>query len=139
MRYEIGAEHQDYVYETVLLKTTYDYLRHRLKLFGGWHFARVDVNGGVTAQSVVNDLAFSSISGDAGLTWRILDDFSLELSGNASYRAGLVNEPKDLTQLHPLEQFYGGGAYGDVTYSVSVGLEYVFGNSLLLRQDQRWK
>lgn len=139
VRYEIGAEHHDYVYETTLLLRSLDYLRHRAHVFGAWHFSRVDVNGGLTAQSVVDDLNYSSISANGGLTWRILDDLSLSLQGEVSYRNGLLNEPKDLSQLPPLEAFYGGGSYGDVTYWTWVGLEYVFGNSLLLRQDQRWR
>ena len=139
VRYEIGADHQDYVYETVRSKWTENFMRHRARVFGAWHFSRVDVNGGVTAASVLNDLNYSSISGNGAVTWRILDDLSLSLSGEASYRNGLVNEPKDLSQLPPLAAFYGGSSYGDVTYWAWVSLEYVFGNSLILRQDQRWR
>ncbi len=139
VRYEIGAEHHEYVYETVLLRRSLDELRHRARVFGAWHFSRVDLNGGLTAQSVVDDLNYSSISANGGLTWRILDDLSLQVQGELSYRNGLLNEPKDQSQLPPLEAFYGGGSYGDVTYWSWVGLEYVFGNSLLLRQDQRWR
>ena len=139
VRYEIGADHQDYVYETVQLKRTDDFMRHRARVFGAWHFSRVDLNGGLTAQSVLTNLDFSSISANGGITWRILDDLSLQLSGEVSYRNGLVNEPKDQSQLPPLEAFYGGGAYGAVTYWSWASLEYVFGNSLMLRQDQRWR
>ncbi|OGQ21325.1 MAG: hypothetical protein A2138_13800 [Deltaproteobacteria bacterium RBG_16_71_12] len=139
VRYEIGADHHDYVYETVLLRRSLDFMRHRARVFGAWHFSRVDVNGGLTAQSVLDDLRFSSISTNGGVTWRILDDLSLQLQGEVSYRNGLLNEPKDVTQLPPLEAFYGGGAYGAVTYWSWAGLEYVFGNSLVLRQDQRWR
>lgn len=139
VRYEIGADHQDYVYETVQLKRTQNFMRHRARVFGAWHFSRVDVNGGLTAASVLNDLNFSSISANGGLTWRIVDDLSLALSGEVSYRNGLLNEPKDLSQLPPLAAFYGGGSFGDITYWSWVSLEYVFGNSLILRQDQRWR
>ncbi len=139
VRYEIGADHQDYLYETVRSKWSENFMRHRARVFGAWHFARVDVNGGLTAQSLLTDLNYSSISGNGGLTWRVLDDLSLSVSGEVSYRNGMVNEPKDLTQLPPLAAFYGGSSYGDVTYWASLSLEYVFGNSLLLRQDQRWR
>lgn len=139
VRYEIGADHHDYVYQTVLLKRSHDFMRHRARVFGAWHFSRVDINGGVTAASVLDDLNYSSLSANGGVTWRILDDLSLSCSGEVSYRNGLVNAPKDLSQLHPLEAFYGGGAYGNVTYWSWVSLEYVFGNSLMLRQDQRWR
>lgn len=139
VRYEIGADHHDYVYQSVLSKRSVDYMRHRARVFGAWHFSRVDLNGGLTAQSVLDDLRFSSISTNGGVTWRILDDLSLHLQGEVSYRNGLLNEPKDVTQLPALEAFYGGGAYGAVTYWSWAGLEYVFGNSLVLRQDQRWR
>jgi hypothetical protein len=139
VRYEIGAEHQDYVLQTVLLKRTHDYMRHRLRLFGRWHFSRVDLNGGVVAKSVLNDLRFSEIEVYGGLTWRVLDDLSLETWSEAGYRNGLVNEPKDLSKLHPLEQFYGGGSYGDLVAEQWVGVRYTFGNSMIKTQDQRWR
>jgi hypothetical protein len=106
---------------------------------GVWHFNRVDLEGRVTAQSPVWDLNFVSVSGFGSVTWRVIDDLSFSLSGEISYRNVLLNEPKDFTQLHPLEQFYGGGAYGDVTFWSSLSVQYVFGNSVLNRQDQRWR
>ena len=139
VRYEIGADHQDYLYQTKRRRFTDDYMRHRARVFGAWHFSRVDLNGGLTAASKLNDLNYSSISANGGVTWRILDDLSLELSGEVSYRNGLLNEPNDLSQLPPLAAFYGGSSYGDFTYWSWVSLRYVFGNSLALRQDQRWR
>jgi hypothetical protein len=139
VRYEIGADHEEYVYETVRLKHSDNFMRHRVRVFGAWHFSRVDLNGGLTAQSLLTNLDYSSISANGGVTWRILDDLSLSFNGEVSYRNGLVNEPKDLSQLPPLAAFYGGSSYGDVTYWSWISLEYVFGNSLILRQDQRWR
>jgi hypothetical protein len=135
----MGAEYYDFVVENVQLKRELYWLRHRLTLSGTWHFPVVDVNGSVTYAGMVNDLHFSAFSGSAGVTWHLLDDLSLSAGGDVSYRLGLVEEPKDLSQLPPLAQFYGGSAYGQVTFDFGLSLQYVFGNSLLLHQDQRWK
>lgn len=139
VQYVIGAEHQEYQNENVLELTELSYMKHRARVFGAWHFSRVDLDGSVTAASALVDVRFSSVSASGGASWRILDDLSLSMNGEISFRNGLLNEPKDLSQLHPLEQFYGGGAYGDVTAWTWVGLKYTFGNSLLSRQDQRWR
>lgn len=139
VQYIFGPERQDYVYESVLEHTTLTYLRHRARAFGAWHFQRVDVEGSTSFQAHVFDVRFSSVSAYGSVTWRVLDDLSLGMNGEVSYRNALLNEPKDTSQLHPLEAFYGGGAYGDVTYWSWVGVTYTFGNSLLARQDQRWK
>lgn len=139
IQYIFGPERQDYVYVSVLNHRTLTYLRHRARLFGAWHFKRVDLEGSTSFQSHVFDARFSSVTAYAGVTWRILDDLSLSCNGEVSYRNALLHEPKDTSQLHPLEAFYGGGAYGDVTYWSWVGITYTFGNSLLARQDQRWK
>lgn len=139
VQYIFGPERQDYVHESVLELTTLTYLRHRARVFGAWHFQRVDLEGSTSFQGHVLDVRFSSVSAYAGLTWRVLDDLSLEMNGEVSYRNALLNEPKDSKQIHPLEVFYGGGSYGDVTYWSWVGVTYTFGNSLLARQDQRWK
>jgi hypothetical protein len=138
-QYVIGAEFQRYVLPNVLNKSEHTFMRHRLSVFGRWHFARVDVEGGATGASVVNDMRFSSVSAFGGATWRILDDLSLSVAGEAAYRHGLINAPKNLAALHPLAQFYGGASYGAVTFETTASIKYVFGNSLLLGQDQRWR
>lgn len=139
LQYTFGPERQDYVYESILHNTTLTYLRHRARVFGAWHFQRVDVEGSTAFQAHVLDVRFSSVSAYGSVTWRVLDDLSLGMKGEVSFRNALLNEPLDTSQLHPLEAFYGGGAYGDVTYWSWVGVTYTFGNSLLARQDQRWK
>ena len=139
IQYVVGAEHENYVYETVLNRKEFDWLRHRCSVFATWHFDKVDLDGRGTFESMVNDLHFSAFSGSASATWRLLDDLSVSVGGDASFRNGLVNEPKDLSQLPPLAAFYGGGSYGDITWDMNASLQYVFGNSLILRQDQRWK
>jgi hypothetical protein len=138
-QYVMGAEHYDFVYETTQHLHELDWLRHRLSVFGTWHFSTVDVNGNLTYAGMVNNVHFSSFSASAGLTWHLLDDLSATAAGDVSYRLGLVNEPLDEDQLPPLAQFYGGSAFGDVTFDFAVSITYVFGNSLLLHQDQRWK
>jgi hypothetical protein len=138
-QYIFGPERQDYVYESILGHSTLTYLRHRARVFGAWHFQRVDLEGSTSFQAHVFDVRFSSLSASGSVTWRILDDLALSMNGSVSYRNALLNEPLDRSQLHPLEAFFGGGAYGDVTWSSWVGVTYTFGNSLLARQDQRWK
>jgi hypothetical protein len=139
VQYIVGPERQDYVYESVERTMTLTYLRHRARLFGAWHFQHVDLEGSTTFQAHVFNVRFSSVSAYGSVTWRLLDDLSIGMNGEVSYRNALLNEPRDTSQLHPLEAFYGGGAYGDVTYWSWVGVTYTFGNSLLARQDQRWK
>jgi hypothetical protein len=139
VNYAVGAEHYEFLHETVRLKFEEEVLVHALKVFGAWHFSRVDIDGNLNADSLVNDVRFASVGAGGSATWRILDDLSLALSGGISYRTGLVREPKDLSELHPLEQFYGGASYGDVTFETRASLQYVFGNSLIVRQDQRYK
>jgi hypothetical protein len=138
VQYVIGAEHHEYVLPNVLLLRSYDYMRHRVRVFGAWHFSRVDVDGRIGATSHVTDPRFSSVSGYGGITWRVLDNFSMSLNGEVSYRNALLNQPKNEAEENPLAKFFGGGSYSDVTFWSWIGLEYTFGNSLLKRQDQRW-
>jgi hypothetical protein len=138
VQYVIGPEHHEYVLPNVLLLTRYDYLRHRLRVFGAWHFSRVDVDGRISASSHVTDIRFSSVSGGGSVTWRLFDTLAFSLNGEVSYRNALLNQPKDEGQENPLAKFFGGGGYSDVTFWTWAGIEYTFGNSLLRRQDQRW-
>jgi hypothetical protein len=133
------VEHHDYRLLTADKRAELTYLRHRASVRGVWHFNRVDLEGRVTALSPVLDLNYISVSGFGAVTWRVIDDLSFSLSGEVSYRNALLNMPGDFSQLHPLEQFYGGGAFGDVTFWTSLNVQYVFGNSVLNRQDQRWR
>jgi len=126
------------VLPNVLDLDRYTYLRHRVRLFGAWHFSRVDLQGRLSWQSPVTDPRFSTLSATSSLRWRILDNFSLSVNGEVSYRTALLNEPRDEGQENPLAQYFGGSAYNAVTFWSWVSLEYVFGNSLLRSQEQRW-
>lgn len=138
VQYVFGAERHEYVLPNVLDLDRYTYLRHRVRLFGAWHFSRVDLQGRLSWQSPVTDPRFSTLSATSSLRWRILDNFSLSVNGEVSYRTALLNEPRDEGQENPLAQYFGGSAYNAVTFWSWVSLEYVFGNSLLRSQEQRW-
>jgi hypothetical protein len=135
----VGAEHQQYEHTTVLDRNEFDWLRQRVKVFGAWHFDVVDLEADGRFASMVNDWRYSSLSGNASITWRLLDDLSLGLQGGVGVRFGMVEAPKNLDELNPLEQFYGGDDFGSFTFNTQATLTYTFGNSLLARQDQRWR
>jgi hypothetical protein len=137
-RYLIGAEHQEYVRQNVRLRFEENVLRHRAVLFATWHLPRVDVTGTLQAASLLQDPTYSDVAGAIGVAWRAVNDVSLVATATTSYRNALLNAPDNLNDLDPLERFTGGGNYGAVNFSASLSFVYVLGNSVLVRQDQRF-
>lgn len=137
-RYVIGGEHQQYVHLTERKRFEESFLRHQALLFAAWHFERLDVSAALSASSLVDDLTFSDISAAGSVSWRVWNDLSVTLTGSASFRNALINKPDNLNELDPLERFVGGGNFGALTYTTRLSILYAIGNSLLLRQDQRW-
>jgi hypothetical protein len=139
VNYIVGAERQQFFLETEQSKYLTHFMRHKLTVIGTWHFSRVDVSGSLDASSQLTNLDFTSLGVSASVSWRIIDDLWLTLDGGSNSRSALVQTPKDLSQIHPLAQFFGGGNFGSLNFQASISLRYTFGNSLLQRQDQRWR
>lgn len=136
--YLVGAEHHEYVRPNVRVRFEENFLRHRIVAFSTWHSSRVDVTGSLSASSLLRDVTYSDVAAGLGVAWRVGNDLSLAGTGAASYRNALLNAPDNLNSLDPLERFVGGGNYGAINFSASVSLVYVLGNSVLVRQDQRF-
>jgi hypothetical protein len=138
VRYQLGAEHHEYVRKNVRLRFEENVLRQRAVAFSTWHLARFDVSAALQVASLVKDPSYSDVSGNVGVAWRIIDDVSITATAATSYRNALLNAPDNLNDLDPLERFTGGGNYGAVNFNASLAVVYVFGNSVLPRQDQRF-
>jgi hypothetical protein len=138
VRYQLGAEHHEYVRQNVRLRFEENVLRHRGVAFATWHLPRFDVSAAVQASSLLKDPTYSDVAGNVGLAWRVVNDVSIVVTGSVSYRNALLNAPDNLNDLDPLERFVGGGNYGAVNFGASLAFVYVLGNSVLLRQDQRF-
>jgi hypothetical protein len=138
VRYQLGAEHQEYVRTNVRLRFEENVLRHRAVAFATWHLPRFDVSTALQASSLLKDAIYSDVAGTVGVAWRLVDDVSIVATASASYRNALLNAPDNLNDLDPLERFTGGGNYGAVNFAGSLSFVYVLGNSVLLRQDQRF-
>jgi len=138
VRYQLGAEHQEYVRKNVRLRFEENALRHRAVAFATWHLPRFDVSAALQASSLLKDATYSDVAGTVAVAWRVVNDVSIVATASASYRNALWNAPDNLNDLDPLERFTGGGNYGAVNFAGSLSFVYVLGNSVLLRQDQRF-
>lgn len=139
VKYLVGVTHQNYVDPNVLDEMSKTFVAHGAELYFSWHFDRLDLTAGLGASSIINDYRFARVGGSMGATWRITDRLNASLSFDAGYRRAIINAPKEENAENGLEQFFAGGNYANFTYSTMLSLGYIFGNSALDRQDQRWK
>jgi hypothetical protein len=138
VRYLFGGENVLFFRENIRGNTRESFLLHEGAGFLRWHFARADAQVTVGAKSILDDVDFSSVFGNASFTWRVTDELWLTASGDLSVRNQLINAPATPPE-NPLEQIFSGKSFGTFQYSTSIGLSYAFGNSLLDSQDQRWR
>jgi len=137
VRYQLGGEHVLLLEENLNGRLQESFLLHDASAFVSWHFDRVDVELEGAFRSILDDIAFSRLSAEGSVVWRITDELNVALTGSAAYRNKLINAPAELSD-DPLEQIFGGN-FGALATNVSVSVAYTFGNALLDRQDRRWR
>ncbi len=137
VRYQLGGEHVELLKENARGRLVESFLLHDASAFVSWHFDRVDVEVTTSFRSILNDLAYSRLSADGSVVFRITDELNVNIVGSAAYRNQLINAPA-VASDDPLEQIFGGN-FGALATSTSVGIAYTFGNALIDRQDRRWR
>lgn len=139
VRYAVGAEYQEFVTKNLRDEDSVLFARHMIELYCFWHFTTFDVSVGAGASSPVNDMDYLKLYGSTQVTFRLTKSLTLGVNLSASRQKLMINQPGVQDTSNPIQSMISGGSYSDTSFSSIVTLSYLFGNSALNYQDQRWR
>jgi hypothetical protein len=143
-----GGELQRYDANNVEGRSRQTVARQFCDVFVGWHFDAIDLLGGLSETSILEDFTYRSFSASASVTWRVTDSLLVSPWVNLQQINQAIDEARPTTMVFtdPRQELEASmlaavqqGYTAPFGVQTGISIRYVFGNGSLTSEDQRWK
>jgi hypothetical protein len=138
-RLTLWGYHDDYVTPNIEARDERFYADPSFSLFGRVHTDIIDIEANASFGFVLDEPRFWTVGGELETSLRVFDGLSLALELELLYRGAALHAPMNSSALNPVATTLAGSDFGQLTVSAELTISWVFGNSLIRSQDQRWR